>query len=360
MRVALNTATFAEAISRARAAVISAATSSSVPPVAPAKQASSKRENSSRASSLRFLEPLVSRKTLEVPNPTVKPYQPFASSEAVQASKKLSKGAQRLWELLHALATSTASEKGYSKHVSQVVYSLPQSLVAMALGYTDRHVRNLQTELEFSGLLDSSPLAAKVDGQNLYSTTLWAVKVATSTNTPRLHPEEFQFKGHRDFAADLKSGNTVLALKKKISGLQPDEEVDYLYIIRNFFSVKRFELPKPVISFSPEKRFRSLQDTIYTLPLLVDCDYRERPKLVSALSSALAHALKDHHSQSWYAKILWEALAAEDAGIPAIQPLSALLSRLSVDRREWTDIRNAGSLFASRVRGGAARGRVSL
>jgi len=245
---------------------------------------------------------------------------------------------------VYALATFTAIERGYNKHVSQVVYSLPQSLVAMALGYTDRHVRNLQTELEFSGLLDSSALAAKVDGQNLWSTTLWAVKVATTDTTPHLHPEEFQFAGHRDFSSDLRAGNTVLALKKKISGLKPSEKVNYLSILKNAIFVKRFQLLSPRYALSPEGMLGSLRDSVYSLTLLAETG-PETAKTVEHLAKAFSGAFGDEHNFLWWAKQFWSVVGSWER----VGTLQAQLNRVLADLEEFSGIRNKSAWLNKRL-----------
>lgn len=277
------------------------------------------------------------RKPTEAPTPTLTPA--FASAEAVQGSVRLSRGAQRLWQLLHPLAVQLALEKGYSRKVSQVVLALPQSLSAAALGYTDRHIRSLQGELAEAGLVASAALADNVEGRNLWSTTLWAVKVTTAHTRPHLTPEDFTHQW-RDFTHDLKTRNTV---QRMISGLEKTKEEKKIFVLFHVVVTGLFQLiPRYFSSFRPEMNPQAVRDAVLRLGTLAE---DAPPGAVSTLACALAHGLGDAHSFRWWCKQLWKVTGSWER----IGALQARLQRVLTDLDEYQDIRSAGAWTNSRV-----------
>lgn len=286
---------------------------------------------------------VISRGTFtESVQPTVRPYRPFADCGAVQGSRKLTRGALRLWELVHSLGLQTALERRYSPATSQVVFALPQSLLAAALGYTDRHLRNLQNELEAAELLDSHPLAARVQGRNLWSTTLWAVKLTTRSTTPRLRPEDF-ISEWRDFETDLQRKNTAQSI---ISGLKTLEETKRVFVLFRVAVSGIFEIPTRYPSFRPEIHLGDVQEAIYRLGDLAE---GATPGAVGSLAEALSSGLNDSHSLRWWAKQLWKACGSWER----IGSLQAKLHRVLVDLREHPGLKNPGGWANARLAGGA-------
>lgn len=272
------------------------------------------------------------------PQPAVRPYKPFAEAAAIQGDTKLSKGAQRLWELLHFLGVQVALERKYSHKVSQVVFGLPQSLVASTLGYTDRHVRNLQVELEKAGLLASHALADQVQGRNLWATMLWAVKVGSRATTPRLTPDAFSHTW-RNFEDDLRCRNTAHSI---ISGLRTLEESKRVFVLLQVIVTGLFKLNPRYPSSSPEIRLQGVQETIYRLGALAEGSDAAG---VADLASRLAHSLNDQHSFRWWCKQIWQASGSWEA----IGALQARLHRTLADLQEFDGIRNPGSWANSRL-----------
>lgn len=283
-----------------------------------------------------------SRETFtEAVQPKVRPYRPFADSGAVQGSRRLSKGAVRLWELVHSLGRQTALERRYSPATTQVVFALPQSLLATALDYTDRHLRNLQRELEEAELLDSHPLAARVQGRNLWSTTLWAVKLTTRNTTPRLRVEDFTAEW-RDFETDLQKKNTAQSI---ISGLKTLEEAKRVFVLFRVAVSRVFEIPTRYSSSRPEIHLGDVQEAIYRLGDLAE---GATPGAVGNLAGVLASGLNDSHSLRWWAKQLWQVCGSWEK----IGALQAKLHRLLVDLREHPGLKNPGGWANARLAAG--------
>ncbi len=269
----------------------------------------------------------------------VHPYKPFADHLDVQGTQQLTKGASRLWELLHHVGVYVADHRHYHRNTSSVVYSLPQSLVAWTLGYTDRHVRNLQGELEAAGLLDSSPLAARVNGENLWASTLWAVKLTTKATMPRLTPEDFQHRW-RDFQQDLRSKNTAQSI---ISGLKNAVKVVKERILEDVATLGIFRL-NPPLSFSPEHPFSTLRDSVYSLSLLAEIG-PETSKAVDRLAGAFSRAFGDEHSFLWWCSKFWSVVGSWER----VGTLQAQLHRVLADMEEFSGIRNCAAWLNKRL-----------
>ncbi|MCD0170568.1 hypothetical protein, partial [Deinococcus sp. 23YEL01] len=84
------------------------------------------------------------------------------------------------------VAGHVAQARAYGSMPDTVTLHLPQGLLAVAAGYTPRHVRNLLPELVAAGLLDWGAHAVKVKGMGLWGGCLFAVKVKTGDVLPNL------------------------------------------------------------------------------------------------------------------------------------------------------------------------------
>lgn len=275
----------------------------------------------------------------DLPEPRIiSPIERFASAEAVMVGATLTKGALKLWEFIHAVAVRYAAKKGMSRAASWATFALPQRIVAAALGYTDRHVRRLQGELEQAGLLATHALADEVEGQNLWATTLWAVKLATNEVKPRLTADDYAHKW-RDFEADLKRKNTAQAV---MSGLKTSEEGNRIFLVFSMVVTGAFTLNTRSQSFRADISPNAVQDAVYRLGSLADMP---SPGLVGDLAAAISTGLADGHSFRWWCKRLWAVVGSWER----VGALQAQLQRVLADVAEHQGIRNAGAWAVSRV-----------
>lgn len=265
----------------------------------------------------------------------------FASCEAVSLSAGLSAGAARLFALLHAVAVRLAASRGYSSAVSQVVYSLPQSVVAAGLGYTDRHVRRLTAELEAAGLLAASPYASRVAGRSMWATVVWAVKLSTTRTAPRIRADDWAHCW-RDLAGDIKRKNTVLG---KMSELVKMPKVDMWGQLHRMAVTGVFSISPVTDSFSSDIHISAVSDAVSSLSLLADSPPSERRDLIHQLAGWLSEGLNDSHSFRWWCGLLWRCCGSWEQ----IGALQAQLSRLLADLVEWDGVRSPGAWFAARV-----------
>lgn len=296
------------------------------------------QEGQERACNLQRLPTLTARPTEPPEARIIIPLERFATAESIRAGRYLSSGAIRLWDFMHSLAVRYAVQKGFSHAASWATLALPQRIVAAVLGYTDRHVRRLQSELETAGLIATHALAADVDGQNLWATTLWAVKLTTASVTPRLNPDDYAHNW-RDFAADLKRKNTAVAV---MSGLQILEETKKIFVVFQIIVTGVFSLKPRYLSFSADISPGGVQDAIFRLGTLADSP---GPGDVAILAATLSHGLADSHSFRWWCGRLWSVVGSWER----IGQLQAQLSRVLVDLGEHPNIKNPGAWANARI-----------
>jgi hypothetical protein len=293
------------------------------------------------------------RPLVRVSRPTQPPQAPsWPSCEVVSAGAVLSAGAGRVWSLLHGLAVEVAQARAYATVPDAVTFHLPAGLLALGLGYSARHVRRLLPELVAAGLLAHGAHASKVNGMSLWDGCLWSVAVAPR-GAPWLRRDEWRHSW-RDFAADIEAGRTVKALLDGMSHLHPEERGKAVGTALKAWAVTPGNLNSPVAcsaDMTGTDTLNSVQDVVYTLPLLAEAHPAKRAQLVGLLASALAHALDDRHSRRWYCSLIWNAWAAEVEGRRGLGVLAAQLARLDADTREWVDLRRPAALLAARLTG---------
>ena len=352
----MQTAKLAETINAARAAVLSRATPTSTAQTVPAAphsltrwQARTRAENITRAAELPFTVLPRAAAALHLPPPTVRLTSGPRCPDLVDVVNlgELKSGPRRLLEALHQLGLHVIASRGYACCPNQVTYHLSQELLALSLGCTTRSVQKWQAELERLGLLDTrahyggSRDAARVDGLVL--------TVSMKPNhRARLRHDELAHKW-RDLDSDRQAGKTAwAALKYLRSQSSTTLETKTNQVLQTWAVTSSFT--KPPLLTDYERPENTVSDVVYALPLLGDIPPRERPALVGKLAATLAHGLNDHHSTSWYARLIWDALEAEQSGLPALQPLASMLARLWVDCKEWPELKRPGALLAARLR----------
>ena len=297
--------------------------------------------------------PLVKVKS-ENPSPFF-PAPAWPSLEAVIGAVVLSRGARRVFGVLHGLACDVAKARGYVARPDTVAMHLPASLLALGVGYSTRHLRRLLPELERAGLLACGAHASKVRDMSLWDGYLWSVKVSVGEVVPHLRREDWHHSW-RDFAGDIDAGRTVQALLEQMSALHPDQRMNAVQDSLKQWSVAPGNLNSPVacsadiLAGAGPEAAQDVRQVAYRLGELVNVPASKRAELVGRTASALARLLNDPQSRRWYCRMLWEALKAEQEGRGGLSTLSAALARLEADRAEWTELKNPAALLASRLR----------
>ena len=281
------------------------------------------------------------------------PTPSWPSCEAVAASANLSRGAARVWGLLHRLAVHAALARAYAVLPAQIVVHLPAELLALGVGFSRRHLYRLLNELANADLVAHGGHAVKVKDMGLYDGCLWAVKVAPDGPAPRLRREDWK-ASYRDAAADWAAGRTVKALVESMSHLQADQAKEGYVEALKTWAVAPGQLKNPVLDVgvtSGGADLAGVQDVVYTLGALAHVHPTRRPELIGRMASALAHDLEgDTHSRRWYCRLIWSALEADLEGRGGLQALAAALARLDADRKEWAGLRSPGALLAARLK----------
>ncbi|WP_145999598.1 hypothetical protein [Deinococcus sp. UR1] len=282
-----------------------------------------------------------------------KPVLPCAPVADLTVGLTLSRGAARLFELLHEAACEVVEKRAYTTLPDAVTFHLPQGLLAAAAGYTDRHVRRLLPELVTAGLIDWGAHASKVRGMSLWDGCLWCVRVRAGDTLPRISPVEWRHQW-RDFAGDIDTNNTAKALMSGLHACEGENDAPHGFL--KTWAVNPGNIKKPVVSSSDmgdeeaAGRVPDMREVVYRLGDLMHVHPTKRAERVGRLASALSRALGDAHSRRFYCSLLWQAWRGETEGRGALQTLMSALLRLEADRQEWKDLRSPGALLVARLR----------
>ncbi|MFC6667792.1 hypothetical protein ACFP9V_23855 [Deinococcus radiopugnans] len=272
----------------------------------------------------------------------------LSAEEVLKSVPWLSKGARKLFLVLHMLAVAAAQGRRYRVIPSSSAFHMPQLLLAAVLKYTPRHLRRLAQELESAGLIDGGAHASKIrtklgSHRNLWDGSIWAVKLRPSTCNAYLSPDDWRHEW-RDFQADLKTGRTaekIMSYLKTCEGLGRQEHVLKTWAVNPNAKMTSLSLER---TFQAEEKM-SLQDTVYALPLIGEMSDLKRAGAIGAAASVISHALGDSHSRRFWCGLLW---AATRNG--SLEVFAAQLLRLLADVQESSELRNPGALFAARLR----------
>ncbi|MFD2610793.1 hypothetical protein ACFSR9_15340 [Deinococcus taklimakanensis] len=261
----------------------------------------------------------------------------------------LSTGACGVFAQLHAVGVRVAQARGYATLPDTVVYHLPATLLAPAVGYTRRHLYRLLAELVASGVLAYGGQAQKVNDMGLHSGCLWAVKLKAGDVTPHIRREEWKHQ-YRDFAGDIEAGRTAKALLEAMSHLQDQEKEEGLREALQVWAVTPGRIKSPVGDVGVTCELGSLRDVVYALGELPVVHPQARASRVGELGEALSVHLKDDHSRRWYCSLIWQAWRGYVEGRADLQVLAAALMRLEGDLREGAPWQTPGAVLAARLR----------
>jgi hypothetical protein len=271
----------------------------------------------------------------------------LSADEVLAAAPWVSKGARKVFLVLHMLAVATAQGRRYRVIPSSSAFHLPQLLLAAVLKYTPRHLRRLTQELESAGLIDSGAHASKIrtklgTHRHMWDGSIWAVKLRPSTCDAYLSPEDWRHEW-RDFQADLMSGRTaekIMSYLNTCEGLARKEHVLKQWAVNPNSKFTSLSLER---TFQAEQKM-SLQDTVYSLPLIGDLTELQQAGAIGNAASVISHALGDSHSRRFWCGLLWAATRNH-----SLEAFSAQLLRLLADVSESSELRNPGALFAARL-----------
>ncbi len=259
-------------------------------------------------------------------------------------SQMLPDSAGTIYTALVAAAVETAFKRGYriNKALATVTFHCPLEQVAKACHMSRQTVWRHLPALKELGLVDFRTHKGAFFGNTRNTGTLFAVRLNPSRGSrAKLTNDELRHRW-RDLEADYKRYRlSSLTLKRHVETYTRDSP--------NIDLITAWSAPlNPTTDRNPvktlgNKRLESVLD-------VVSAEKPERNRMVGLAAEALATALGDAGSVSWYQKLLWQLLRRSDAtGEDFSYQVYLAAVRASVDAREGF-ARRAGALLQSRLK----------
>lgn len=274
----------------------------------------------------------------------------YAPEWEVRAGRRLSRGARRLWELLHRLALDMSRDRGYTFVASQIVLHLPRPSLAGNLNYHPDHVARLGRELERAGLLDCGGHVQRVKGFSMYDGTLWGVLMVPGGEPPRIRPEEWRHNWRPDYEAELDAKTGAAAEMSELLGRCADEEEKYQAARARAANPGVDAQNHPPLPSSDNCDHASLKAVVERLGEIWHLHPSKRPRAIGLLASQIARVLCEPERRLYWCKVIWDALKSQNELRGGLQVLAAQISRLEVDLREGAPWRNPGAVLAARLK----------
>lgn len=268
------------------------------------------------------------------------------TAEHLRDGKTLSRGAVRLHEALRDVAADVARHRAYTITPDAITYHLPAVALAVALGYTERHLARLADELADAGLIAHGAHAQRVGLTNRWSGTLWKVSMKPGT-APRIRADEWRHKWAPGFSADYYGKSGAAA---EMSGLQNHEAGTEQIRAALARRAAVADGISPPLSPSPDiRKSADLYGIADRLPELLGVHPGRRAALVTEMADDLVAVLADPGRRAQWAGVLWRVIDEENRLQPAIGHFAAQLHRLAADLREGAPWRSPGAVLASRL-----------
>jgi hypothetical protein len=278
----------------------------------------------------------------------------FAVSDAVTAAaviaerlpESLSPAAKTLFTALVATAVETARGRGYGPGVTHVSLHMPLIILADVCGmHRVTAWRNLPALREL-GLIDFVSHKGTLRGETRNTGTLFEVRLnPVSGSKARLSYHEKKHKW-RDLDKDVRRKRTAFRMLKARDATVNKPSIDKLDISRLLeWTLKLNTSQSPVTSYGCTAEKVSLE----ALLDVKNAPREERNTMVALAAQAMAQALADSGSVSWYQKLLWQLLRRADAtGDDYSYQVYLMAQRAATDHSEGFS-RGAG-LFVSRLK----------
>lgn len=263
---------------------------------------------------------------------------------AQKAPETLSDSAETIYTALLAAAVETAHRRKYriNKALATVTFHCPLEQVARACHMSRQTVWRHLPALKELGLIDFRTHKGAFFGEIRNTGTLFQVKLNPSAGKQaKLSNDELRYKW-RDLESDYRRYRmSSLTLKRQV--------VTYTKAFPNTDLILAWSAPlNPFTGKNPVKTVcnRALEAVLD----VVSVEKPERNRMVALAADALATALADAGSVSWYQKLLWNVLRRFDAtGEDFSYPVYLAAQRALTDRSEGF-ARRAGALFQSRLK----------
>ncbi len=277
---------------------------------------------------------------------TLLPIEDAVSAAGVIAQnlpESLSDAARTVYTALVAAAVESVRVNGWSTATTSVVLHVPLEQVAKACGLSRQTVWRHVPALQELGVLDAKTHKGAFFGSTRNTGTVWLVRLTPLRGSKaKLTRQDLQYKW-RDLEADYRRYRTSYrALQHTETPL--DSGIDLKRILR--WSLPPYTQKAPVASVCSKPRRIDLEAVLDVTTAPRD----DRNRMVDMAAQALAQALADHHSVSWYQRLLWQLLRRFDAtGQNYSYPIYLAAQRSLTDRTEGF-ARKSGAIFQARLK----------
>ncbi len=285
--------------------------------------------------------------TLSTVSSTVKAAQVIAE----RLPENLSSTAKLLYKALVSTAIETAKGRGYSPGVSHVSLHMPLEVLADVCGIHRVTAWRHLPALRELGLIDFVSHKGTLRGETRNTGTLFEVRLNPTHGTKaKLSYHEKKHKW-RDLDRDVKRKRTAHRQVKEAKEKRLQQSNKPASTELDISRLLEWTLP-PKLTKTPLATdcCKARQTVLETLLDVTAAPKPERNKMVELASQALAQALSDQSSVSWYQKLLWQLLRRFDAtGDDYSYSVYLMAQRARTDSLEGF-ARKPGALFTSRVK----------
>lgn len=270
-----------------------------------------------------------------------------AREVARKAPETLSDSALMLYTALVGTGVETARKRGYSPKTTHVCLFLPLEVLAFVCQmHRVTAWRNLKPLKEL-GVIDYRPLKSTLRGETVNAGCLFQVRLNPSAGSrARLGYDDLKHQW-RDLQRDVYRRNTAHRQLNDLmqqSDRDPSKELDIQPLLHWTLPPRT---PSPRLSTDGCKPPRASLESVLDVTTAPRDD---RNRMVALAAEALSQALGDHHSVSWYQRLLWQLLRRFDStGEDYSYPVYLAAQRALTDRSEGF-ARKAGALFHSRLK----------
>jgi hypothetical protein len=268
-----------------------------------------------------------------------------ASELTRRTPESLSQAPKKLYLALVFCAVEAAEARRYSPATTQVTVHLPLEILAAALGIHRVTAWRHLPALRELGLVDFRAHKGALRGETRNTGMLFCIRLTPERGCKaRLSFEELRFKW-RDLDRDVKRKRTAYrALQDRVQqSVKGPLDIDIELL-------RRFVIPE---TYQDPVRSDCCKDRRLDLESLLDVPSAakgERNSMVSLAAQALATALSDGSSASFYQKLLWQLLRTHDRlGQDYFYPVYLAACRAKTDAQEGF-ARRPGALFVSRLK----------
>jgi hypothetical protein len=270
---------------------------------------------------------------------------------AERLPENLSSTAKILYKALVLTAIETARGRGYSPSVTHVSLHMPLEVLADVCGIHRVTAWRHLPALRELGLVDYIAHKGTLRGETRNTGTLFEVRLNPTHGTKaKLSYHEKKHKW-RDLDKDVKRKRTAHRQIKDAKEKRLQQSVKTTSTELDISRLLKWTLPPHTTN--PRLATDSCRNRQAALETLLDVTAAPKPErnnIVSLASQALAQALGDQSSVSWYQKLLWQLLRRFDAtGDDYSYSVYLAAQRAKTDNLE-NFARKPGALFTSRVK----------